>query len=160
MADRDFLLATLEETEAFGRFLGEQALPGDVICLGGDLGAGKTALTQAIARGLGVPPSCYVTSPTFSILQEYPGRIPLYHMDLYRLGDESEVADLGLDEFFYHSGLTVIEWYERAETLIPSGRLLLQLTIDADLARKVSIDFGNGTWNERFDTFASQREQS
>ncbi|MBU0961246.1 MAG: tRNA (adenosine(37)-N6)-threonylcarbamoyltransferase complex ATPase subunit type 1 TsaE [Proteobacteria bacterium] len=148
-----FVLKNLEETEMFGRHLGTQARPGDIICLSGDLGAGKTALTQKIAKGLGVPDSCYVTSPSFSILQEYPGRIPLYHMDFYRLGDETEVEDLGFEEFFYLSGLTVIEWSERAGALIPATRLFIRLTINDDLSRRVEIDFGCGTWQERLHHF-------
>ncbi len=148
-----FILHDLKETEQFGRLLGKLALPGDVICLSGDLGAGKTALTQEIAKGMEVPDSCYVTSPSFSILQEYPGRLPLYHMDFYRLADATEVEDLGFEEFFYLSGLTVIEWSERAGTLIPATRLLLQLTIADDLSRMVEIDFGIGTWKERLHDF-------
>jgi len=147
------ILHDLQETSAFARVLARLALPGDVICLSGDLGAGKTALTQQIAKGLGVPESCYVTSPTFSILQEYPGDIPLYHMDFYRLSDETEVEDLGFEEYFHMSGLTVIEWSERAGALIPGSRLLLKMTILEDLSRKVEIDFGNGSWQERLQNF-------
>ncbi len=142
-------LADLVETADFARLLAKLAAPGDVICLSGDLGAGKTALTQELARGLGVPDSCYVTSPTFSILQEYPGRMPLYHMDFYRLSDETEVEDLGFEEFFYLSGLTVIEWSERAGSLIPDTRLKLTMTIDGEESRKVVVDFGTGSWEER-----------
>lgn len=149
MANCSIILHDLQETSAFGQRLAELAQPGDVICLIGDLGAGKTALTQEIAKGLHVPDSCYVTSPTFSILQEYPGDMPLYHMDFYRLTDEVEVEDLGFEEYFYLSGLTVIEWSERAGTLIPDTRLLLQLTINDDLSRRVDIDFGKGSWRER-----------
>ncbi|MEN8200568.1 MAG: tRNA (adenosine(37)-N6)-threonylcarbamoyltransferase complex ATPase subunit type 1 TsaE [Thermodesulfobacteriota bacterium] len=147
------VLHNLQETAAFGRQLGLLSEPGDVICLSGDLGAGKTALTQEIARGLQVPESCYVTSPTFSILQEYPGTIPLYHMDFYRLSDESEVEDLGFEEYFYGKGVTVIEWSERAGDLIPESRLLLQITIDDDLSRRVVIDFGLGSWEDRLQGF-------
>jgi len=142
-------LKDLTETSDFAHLLARLALPGDVICLSGDLGAGKTAITQEIAKGLNVPDSCYVTSPTFSILQEYPGRMPLYHMDFYRLSDETEVEDLGFEEFFYLSGLTVIEWSERAGSLIPDSRLLLKMTIESEFARKVEVDFGSGSWEER-----------
>lgn len=121
-------LQNLEETRFFGGKLGELALPGDVICLDGDLGAGKTTLTQAIARGLEVPDSEYVTSPSFAVLHQYPGRIPLYHMDFYRLHDALEILDLGLDEYFSLSGLTVIEWPSRASGILPDDRL--ELTID------------------------------
>ncbi len=155
MPESVIILHDLQETSDFARVLAKLALPGDVICLSGDLGAGKTALTQQIAKGLGVPESCYVTSPTFSILQEYPGNIPLYHMDFYRLSDETEVEDLGFEEYFYMSGLTVIEWSERAGSLIPDSRLLLKITIQEDLSRKVEIDFGNETWQERLLEFCS-----
>ena len=146
-------LRNLEETSSFGYCLARLAVPGDVICLSGDLGAGKTTFTQEIAKGLEVPASCYVTSPTFAILQEYPGRMPLYHMDFYRLSDETEVEDLGFEEFFYLSGLTVIEWPERAGALVPDFRLLLKLTIEDDLTRKLEIDFGQGSWEERLVSF-------
>jgi tRNA threonylcarbamoyladenosine biosynthesis protein TsaE len=88
------LLPTLADTLALGRLLGQSARPGDVICLDGDLGAGKTTLTQAIALGLEVPVNDYVTSPSFAILHEYQGRIPLYHMDFYRLTGAADVQDL------------------------------------------------------------------
>lgn len=149
MSDCLIILRNLQETASFARQLADLVQPGDVICLSGDLGAGKTALTQEIARGLHVPESCYVTSPTFSILQEYPGDIPLYHMDFYRLSDEGEVEDLGFDEYFYGAGLTVIEWSERAGDLIPDSRLLLTITIDDELSRRVAVDFGRGTWGDR-----------
>lgn len=131
------LLQNPEATHAFGRCLGEMAMPGDVICLEGDLGAGKTTLTQAIAIGLEVPDAPYVTSPSFAIFHEYPGRIPLYHMDFYRLHDASEVADLGLDEYFSLSGLTVIEWPIRAAGLLPPDRLLLEIANPGDDSRVI-----------------------
>ena len=139
----------LSETRSFAHLLARLVLPGDIICLSGDLGAGKTALTQELARGLEVPKSCYVTSPSFSILQEYPGRLPLYHFDFYRLSDEIEVEDLGFEEFFYLSGLCVIEWSERAGDLIPDTRLLLTISIENESARNIEIDFGRGSWEER-----------
>ncbi|TKB27575.1 tRNA (adenosine(37)-N6)-threonylcarbamoyltransferase complex ATPase subunit type 1 TsaE [Desulfopila sp. IMCC35006] len=132
-------LQTLSDTEKFGRLLGRLAMPGDVICLNGDLGAGKTALTQAIARGLDVPDNCYVTSPSFALLHEYPGRLPLYHMDFYRLQDVSEVLDLGFDEYFYQQGLTVIEWAGRAIEVLPEERLNINIVPNADLTRTVTV---------------------
>jgi len=143
------VLKTLADTMAFGRHLGQIAQPGDMICLDGDLGAGKTTLTQAIASGLEVPPEEYVTSPSFAILHEYQGRMPLYHMDFYRLSDAAEVADLGLDEYFFLSGLTVLEWCERAESLVPPSRLRLTLTIGQDESRIVVYDPGVGGWQKR-----------
>ncbi len=156
MSDCVLYLHDLQETSRFARQLAKLSKPGDVICLDGDLGAGKTALTQQIAKGLDVPDSCYVTSPSFAILQEYPGRIPLYHMDFYRLSDETEVEDLGFEEFFYLSGLTVIEWSVRAGSLIPRSRLLLKMTIEDDLTRRVDVDFGDGDWQKRIESYCQK----
>ena len=132
-------LHNLEDTEKLGFLLGNLAAPGDVICLDGDLGAGKTALSQAIARGLGVPDTCYVTSPSFTILHEYEGRIPMYHMDFYRLQDAGEVEDLGFDEYFYLTGLTVIEWSNRAVELLPDDRIALLIELNNDLSRTITL---------------------
>lgn len=132
-------LHNLEDTEKLGLLLGNLAAPGDVICLDGDLGAGKTALSQAIARGLGVPDTCYVTSPSFTILHEYKGRIPMYHMDFYRLQDAGEVEDLGFEEYFYLAGLTVIEWSSRAVELLPDDRITLLIELNNDLSRTITL---------------------
>ncbi len=148
MLQRKIQLHSLEETEDFGLRLGQLAVAGDVICLDGDLGAGKTTLTQAIARGLEVPASCYVTSPSFAILHEYPGKLPLYHMDFYRLTDAGEVIDLGFEEYFYLSGLTVIEWSARALEILPDERLSLHLHIKSDCSRMVILQY-NENWQAR-----------
>lgn len=132
-------LNKLEDTEHLGKLLGGLAAPGDVICLDGDLGAGKTALSQAIARGLDVPDTCYVTSPSFAILHEYEGRLPMYHMDFYRLQDAGEAEDLGFDEYFYLTGLTVIEWSNRAIELLPDERINLLIVQNDDLSRTVTL---------------------
>lgn len=144
-----FELRTASETQKFGIALGKSAEPGDVLCLDGDLGAGKTTLSQAIARGLEVPEDCYVTSPSFAMLHEYPGRIPMYHMDFYRLHDSREVEDLGFDEYFYLSGLTVIEWASRAADILPDSRLHLELQIREGDTRRVSCAYDDERWRER-----------
>ncbi len=107
--------ARLEETQRLGELLGGLLAPGDLILLQGDLGAGKTALTQGIGRGLGVQGT--INSPTFTILKEYEGRLPLYHFDLYRIEDPDELPSLGFDEYFGGAGVCVVEWAERAETM-------------------------------------------
>lgn len=150
---KTILLKTLADTLAFGRFLGQVAQSGDVICLDGDLGAGKTTLTQAIAQGLEVPANDYVTSPSFAIFHEYQGRLPLYHMDFYRLADAADVQDLGLDEYFFLAGLTVLEWCERAEDLVPATRLKINMTIELDESRRLICDPGVGVWQERLEIF-------
>ena len=137
------------KTRKFGIALGRAALPGDVICLDGDLGAGKTTLAQAIGIGLEVPEQSYITSPTFAILHEYQGRIPLYHMDFYRLTSGEEVEDLGFDEYFYSHGLTVIEWPKIASDLVPDSRLYLTLSIIDEQRRQIVFDFGKSDWCKR-----------
>ena len=150
MTAMKILLKTLADTMAFGRLLGQTAQPGDVICLDGDLGAGKTTLTQAIAQGLEVPADEYVTSPSFAILHEYQGRIPLYHMDFYRLTDAADIQDLGLDEYLFLSGLAVLEWCERAGDLVPATRLKITMTTLPDESRLLICDPGVGSWQERW----------
>lgn len=148
-------LNNLLDTEKLGRLLGNTAEPGETVCLDGDLGAGKTTLAQAIARGLAVPESCYVTSPSFAILHEYEGRMPMYHMDFYRLHDESEILDLGIDEYFYLAGLTVIEWSTRAALILPAERLSLEIVQNNDLTRTVIIQ-ATKLYRERLPLILSQ----
>jgi len=105
--------ASIERTYALGRALGELARAGDVILLEGALGAGKTALTQGIGLGLGI--AATINSPTFTILKEYEGRLPLYHFDLYRLDEPDELYELGFEDYFRGDGVCVVEWAERGE---------------------------------------------
>jgi len=132
------------KTVHFGRHLGKQALAGDIFTLTGDLGSGKTTLTQAIGQGLAVPADCFITSPTFSLLHEYPGRLPLYHMDLYRLATADEVLELGFEDYLYGDGLTVIEWPDRLQDLMPADRLDIHLTFTGENSRlAVLTAYGN-----------------
>lgn len=131
-----YRVKTLQETEKIGLLLGSLARKGDILLLEGDLGAGKTTLTQSIARGLGVDEKEYVTSPSFAILHEYEGRIPLFHMDLYRLGGEDEVVDLGFDEYFFGNGLCVIEWPSRAGDLLPPHVCSVTILLQEDDVRE------------------------
>jgi tRNA threonylcarbamoyladenosine biosynthesis protein TsaE len=142
-------LPSLEKTIALGEQLGKVAEPADIITLEGDLGAGKTALTQAIGRGLGIDPKIYITSPTFSLLQEYRGRLPLYHMDLYRLAGEEDVENLGFSEYFYGDGLTVIEWSERLGSLMPTERLHVHLMITGETSRNAQLTFHGSKWQKK-----------
>lgn len=107
-----------EETQALGEQLGKTLKPGDVIALIGDLGAGKTCLTQGIARGIGIAPDEVVSSPSYILINEYNGTIPIYHIDLYRLESTAEIADLGLMEYIEGNGICVIEWAERMAALL------------------------------------------
>jgi tRNA threonylcarbamoyladenosine biosynthesis protein TsaE len=119
---------SVDATQDLAARLGELVQGGDVLCLSGDLGAGKTTFTQGLARGLGIEEP--VSSPTFTIIKEYDdGRIPLYHMDIYRLGEAAVHEDLGYDEYFYGEGVSVIEWSEYLDDLLPEDRLLAHITI-------------------------------
>lgn len=115
---RKLILKNEEETRAFGLELGASLRKGDIVALIGDLGTGKTALTKYIAEGLGIQE--VITSPTFTIVQEYrQGRLPLYHFDVYRIGDPEEMYELGYEEYFYGDGVCVIEWADLIEELLP-----------------------------------------
>ena len=133
-----------EETFAFGKMLGEQAKPGEVICLNGDLGVGKTVFTKGFAEGLGIPEP--VNSPTFTIVQEYhEGRLPLYHFDVYRIADVSEMDEIGYEEYFFSDGVCLIEWGTLIEELLPDSTITI--TIEKDLQkgfdyRKITISNG------------------
>jgi tRNA threonylcarbamoyladenosine biosynthesis protein TsaE len=151
-------LPDLRFTRALGRYLGETARPGEVITLGGSLGAGKTTLTQAIGQGLQVPQTCYITSPTFSLLHEYPGRLTLYHMDLYRLHDETEIEDLGLLEYLYETGLTVIEWPDRLGTLMPEERLHIELSLLSETTRQAKLTGHGRAGREKITAMRASQE--
>jgi len=142
-------LPTLAATAKLGQRLGELLQPGDVILLTGPLGTGKTTLTQAIGQGGGVPASCYITSPTFSLLHEYPGRLPLYHLDLYRLGSEEEIEDLGFLDYLYGQGATVIEWPDCLGRLRPESYLDLELAYEGETGRTAIITAVGEQWRER-----------
>jgi len=118
-------LNNLEETNEFGIRLGENLIVGDILCLNGDLGAGKTTLSKSIGLGLGV--SEYITSPTFSLINQYSGRIPVYHFDVYRLENTDELFDLGFDEYFYGGGVCIIEWADKIDKMIPKERIVIDI---------------------------------
>jgi tRNA threonylcarbamoyladenosine biosynthesis protein TsaE len=143
-------------TRRFGQRLGELAAAGDVITLAGDLGAGKTTLTQAIGEGLAVPADHYITSPTFSLLHEYPGRLPLFHMDFYRLHGEEELLELGVEEYLEGGGLCVIEWPDRLGTLMPLERLHLELALTGPTSRVAILTPFGACWLERLTILARE----
>lgn len=113
------------QTGDLARYLGEIAQPGTLLVLDGPLGAGKTSFVQGLAQGLGI--TGIVNSPTFNIVKEYNGRLPLYHFDLYRLEDGEELWELGLDEYLNSGGVCALEWGERAQGLLPNERLHIRL---------------------------------
>ena len=127
------------ETHALGKRLAEQFSAGDCIALVGDLGAGKTVLVRGLAEGLGCDVQL-VSSPTYVLVQEYPGRWPLYHIDLYRLGDPAaEFADLGVEEML-EAGVVVIEWADRAEPALPRRRTTIRIDVTGETARRFRVE--------------------
>ena len=126
-----------EETQGVGQAVGEVAQPGDVVLLSGGLGVGKTCLTQGIAWGLGVQE--HARSPTFVLVTQYQGRLPLYHIDLYRLDDVREVLDLGLDEYLFGPGVCVVEWADKAPEAFPVDHLAIHMEEVSETQRALSF---------------------
>lgn len=120
-----------QETFALGQRMGREARPGQVICLNGDLGVGKTVFTQGFAEGLGIGEP--VNSPTFTILQQYEeGRLPLYHFDVYRIGDVSEMDEIGYEDCFYGDGVSLIEWPTRVREILPAQVTWVEIEKDLE----------------------------
>ena len=129
-----------EETFRIGRILADGLEAGDVVALTGELGSGKTCLTQGIACGLGVPEGYAVTSPTFTLINEYPGRqVALYHLDVYRLTGCADLPEMGYDEYLSGRGVMVIEWAEKIREAIPDGALFVVMTYLEEYIRKIEI---------------------
>lgn len=136
-------MASAQETINFGERLGQQLTGGDVLALTGDLGAGKTVLTCGIALGLGIPMD-QVSSPTFTLIQEYSGAIPLIHVDLYRLEGPSDISTLGLEEYFTPHTIVLIEWAERFPQILPADHITICLEYgEAEDIRLLTVS-GNG----------------
>ena len=126
-------------TKEYGYRLAEEAVPGQVIALIGDLGAGKTTLTKYIAEGLGVTE--HVQSPTFTIVREYhSGRMPLYHFDVYRIDDPDEMFEIGYEEYFYGDGLCVVEWADKIEELLPEDTKIIRLSYGGAEEERIAED--------------------
>lgn len=127
------------ETIALGERLGSLLSSGDFIALTGDLGSGKTQFAKGIAAGLAVDPSVPVTSPTYTLVNIYKGRFPLYHFDLYRLHGDQDIVDLGFEEYFYGRGVCLVEWAERLNDLLPEERLEVALSHAGDECRRFTF---------------------
>jgi tRNA threonylcarbamoyladenosine biosynthesis protein TsaE len=141
------ITSSTEQTEEVGRVLGTMLEAGDLVCLFGDLGAGKTHFSYGVAQGLQVRDQ-YITSPTFTFVNEYQGRIPLYHIDLYRLKDPSELESIGFEEYIDSDGATVIEWAERAEEELPDEKLNVYISDVSENSREIGF-FAEGERYER-----------
>ena len=135
-----------EDLDRLAIALAQVCTPGDVVFLRGGLGAGKTTLARYLAHALGVGADQYVSSPSFALLHEYSGRLPVYHMDCYRLDDEVDVEEAGLRDFLEQGGVTIIEWPERFGSLTPSSRLEIGLEPDSAGSRRVTLEPYGQPW--------------
>ncbi len=138
MSYLELISCSPEQTQKFGIHIGELALPGDIFLLLGNLGAGKTCFTQGIAWGLGIKE--YAVSPSFIVVRELYGRLPLYHIDLYRLDHIEEIVELGLDDYLYGGGVCVVEWAEKGLSVLPAEHLLIKIDYLADAERNLCLE--------------------
>ena len=141
----EYISQSSEETEKLGEALGKKLKKGQVVSLRGSLGAGKTVLAKGIAKALGIKEA--IVSPTFTIVQEYDGDKKLYHLDLYRLSGDDEFESMGGEEFLYSDGITLIEWSEKIEDMLPDDTLFVNITINKDLSRTIELKGGNNEYS-------------
>jgi len=132
-----FISHSPDQTKDLGNRIGKLITLGDILLLSGELGTGKTCLAQGIALGLGI--TDYVTSPSFVLIKEYHGRLSMYHVDLYRLDNSEEIVNLGLDDYFYDRGVSVIEWAEKGLDVLPVEHLLIKINYLSDTARCLQL---------------------
>ena len=145
-----------EQTRSLGAAIGKSAEAGDVIGLEGPLGVGKTCLVQGIARGLGVDPRTPVTSPSFTLVGEYAGRIPLRHADFYRVESYRRLEDAGFDDLLDGRGVLVVEWPERFPQALPSGPLLIELEFIGESSRRIRLSASGGRAKQLLEHAAKQ----
>lgn len=144
----EFIIDNVDETINLGVEIGKRAQSGDIICLIGDLGTGKTHITKGIATGLGIQD--HITSPTFNIVNEYNGRHKLYHFDVYRVNDPDEIEAIGFDEYIFGDGVTIIEWANYIEELIPKEHIKItieKLPDKGENFRKIDIQFNGSRYD-------------
>jgi len=130
---------SVDETQKLGEIIGTAVSVGTVLALTGDLGSGKTAFVQGLARGLEVPDDYYITSPSYTLINEYPGRFPLFHVDLYRITDPVDIEDIGLYEILDDNGVVAIEWADRIEQELLPDSITIHFEITDDDTRKICI---------------------
>lgn len=130
---------SVKDTLALGERLAKRLKKGDFVALIGDLGSGKTVLTKGIAKGLGVKNARYVNSPTFVIIKEYKGKLPLYHFDLYRLDHPGSLDAENFEEYFYGDGVTVVEWADKIKGILPKKRIEIRMSVAGEESRKIDI---------------------
>ncbi|ACA43598.1 tRNA (adenosine(37)-N6)-threonylcarbamoyltransferase complex ATPase subunit type 1 TsaE [Clostridium botulinum] len=138
----EFIVDSINKTIDIGNFIGRHCNSGDILCLNGDLGAGKTHLSKGIAKGLNIKDN--ITSPTFNIVNEYDGRLKLYHFDVYRVNDPDEIEAIGFDEYIFGEGISIIEWSDYIEDLIPNEHMDIRINKIPEKGenyRKITINY-------------------
>ncbi|MDM8550203.1 tRNA (adenosine(37)-N6)-threonylcarbamoyltransferase complex ATPase subunit type 1 TsaE [Desulfobacterales bacterium HSG2] len=139
MTIKEFQTNSLVETRELGKKIGTSLTAGTILALTGDLGSGKTSFVQGLARGLGVPDEYYITSPTYTLINEYPGRCPLFHVDLYRLEGPDDAEEIGLSEILCSDGVVAIEWAERLSGETLGEHIAIDFEILDDESRKICV---------------------
>jgi tRNA threonylcarbamoyladenosine biosynthesis protein TsaE len=134
---------SVDETQKLGKSIGTALTDGTVLALTGDLGSGKTAFVQGLARGLEVPDNYYITSPSYTLINEYPGRFPLLHVDLYRISDPMDMENIGIYEILYDNGVVAIEWADRIDQKFLTDSINIHFEITNTETRKICIDVNN-----------------
>ena len=148
----EIISVSAEQTREIARFIGGKLRNGDVLALSGELGSGKTCFTGGLARGLGVSEKYQITSPTFTLINEYPARFKLYHFDVYRLNGYSEFEDLGYEEYFCGDGIVVIEWAEKIVKILPADTFFINFKYIDENRRKIIIKGSKSRLKELIDT--------
>jgi len=146
----------VSETIRIGKTIGGYLLPGDVVALVGELGAGKTQFIKGLAAGAGIGNPTYISSPSFTLINEYPGKIPFYHVDLFRLERETEAEELGLEDYFQGEGITAIEWADKIPSLLPKEMLFIHIAYTGKNTRSIET-IGKG---KRFLNLVDQIQSS
>ncbi|WP_434282704.1 tRNA (adenosine(37)-N6)-threonylcarbamoyltransferase complex ATPase subunit type 1 TsaE [Clostridium botulinum] len=144
----EFIVDSINKTIDIGNFIGRHCNSGDILCLNGDLGTGKTHLSKGIAKGLNIKDN--ITSPTFNIVNEYDGRLKLYHFDVYRVNDPDEIEAIGFDEYIFGEGISIIEWSDYIEDLIPNEHMDIRINKipeKGESYRKITINY----YDNRYD---------
>lgn len=147
---------TTSETVRIGKSIGSLLRPGDVVALVGELGTGKTQFIKGLAEGLGVGKPTYISSPSFTLINEYPGRVPFYHIDLFRLESEKEAEELGLEEYFQGEGITAIEWADRIPSLLPDENLWIHIHYTGKNTRSIEMSPKGKRYEDLMENFKLQ----
>jgi len=134
-----FQTKSASETIRLGKRIGALLQPGDVVALSGELGAGKTHFIKGLATGAGVGKSTYVSSPSFTLINEYPGKVPFYHIDLFRLESQKEAEGLGLEDYFQGGGITAIEWADKIPRLLPKEMVSIHIVYTGKNTRSIKM---------------------